>query len=304
MNPAEKPTLIVITGPTGSGKSQLAVDLALRLGCEIISADSRQIYRDIPIGTAAPTERQMQLVPHHFVGILGLEEHYSAAKFESDVLAILPQLWSKSPYAILCGGSMMYIDAVTKGIDDLPDISPEIRKKAMDIYVEGGIEGARKVLLQLDPDYYGIVDLNNHKRIVHAIEITMQAGVPYSTLRTGAVRQRNFNIIKFAIDYPREQLFERINSRVDEMIANGFEKEASGVFPFRHLNSLNTVGFKELFAVTEGRMDRDTAIARIAKNTRVYAKKQLTWMKKDPDIHYIDPDKALSQIIETLNNDC
>ncbi len=294
----------MITGPTGSGKSQLAVDLALRLGCEIISADSRQIYRDIPIGTAAPTERQMQLVPHHFVGILGLEEHYSAAKFESDVLALLPQLWSKSPYAILCGGSMMYIDAVTKGIDDLPDISPEIRKKAMDIYTEGGIESARKVLLQLDPDYYGIVDLNNHKRIVHAIEITMQAGVPYSTLRTGAVRQRNFNIIKFAIDYPREQLFERINSRVDEMIANGFEKEASGVFPFRHLNSLNTVGFKELFAVTEGRMDRDTAIARIAKNTRVYAKKQLTWMKKDPDIHYIDPDKALSQIIETLNNDC
>lgn len=294
----------MITGPTGSGKSQLAVDLALRLGCEIISADSRQIYRDIPIGTAAPTERQMQLVPHHFVGILGLEEHYSAAKFESDVLALLPQLWSKSPYAILCGGSMMYIDAVTKGIDDLPDISPEIRKKAMDIYSEGGIEGARKVLLQLDPDYYGIVDLNNHKRIVHAIEITMQAGVPYSTLRTGAVRQRNFNIIKFAIDYPREKLFERINSRVDEMIANGFEKEASGVFPFRHLNSLNTVGFKELFAVTEGRMDRDTAIARIAKNTRVYAKKQLTWMKKDPDIHYLDPDKALSQIIETLNNDC
>lgn len=294
----------MITGPTGSGKSQLAIDLALRLGCEIISADSRQIYRDIPIGTAAPTERQMQLVPHHFVGILGLEEHYSAAKFESDVLALLPQLWSKSPYAILCGGSMMYIDAVTKGIDDLPDISPEIRKKAMDIYSEGGIEGARKVLLQLDPDYYGIVDLNNHKRIVHAIEITMQAGVPYSTLRTGAVRQRNFNIIKFAIDYPREQLFERINSRVDEMIANGFEKEASGVFPFRHLNSLNTVGFKELFAVTDGRMDRDTAIARIAKNTRVYAKKQLTWMKKDPDIHYLDPDKALSQIIETLNNDC
>ncbi len=294
----------MITGPTGSGKSQLAIDLALRLGCEIISADSRQIYRDIPIGTAAPTERQMQLVPHHFVGILGLEEHYSAAKFESDVLALLPQLWSKSPYAILCGGSMMYIDAVTKGIDDLPDISPEIRKKAMDIYVKGGIEGARKVLLQLDPDYYGIVDLNNHKRIVHAIEITMQAGVPYSTLRTGAVRQRNFNIIKFAIDYPREQLFERINSRVDEMIANGFEKEASGVFPFRHLNSLNTVGFKELFAVTDGRMDRDTAIARIAKNTRVYAKKQLTWMKKDPDIHYLDPDKALSQIIETLNNDC
>ncbi len=293
----------MITGPTGSGKSQLAVELALRLGCEIISADSRQIYRDIPIGTAAPTERQMHLVPHHLVGFLGLDEHYSAAKFEADVLKLLPTLWSKSPYAILCGGSMMYIDAVTKGIDDLPDISPEIRKKAMEIYTEGGIDKAREVLRKLDPDYYGIVDLNNHKRIVHAIEITMQAGVPYSTLRTGAVRQRPFNIVKFAIGYPREMLFARINSRVDDMIASGFEKEAAEVFPFRHLNSLNTVGFKELFAVMDGRMDRHTAIARIAKNTRVYAKKQLTWMKKDPEIHYLDPDKALSQIIETINHE-
>lgn len=304
MSRAEKPTLIVITGPTGSGKSQLAVNLALQLGCEIISADSRQIYRDIPIGTAAPTKRQMQLVPHHLVGMLGLEDHYSAAKFESDVLKLLPQLWSKSKYAILCGGSMMYIDAVTKGIDDLPDISPEIRGKAMDIYKEGGIDRVREVLNHLDPDYYGIVDLNNHKRIIHAIEITMQAGVPYSTLRTGTVRQRHFNIVKFAIDYPREQLFARINSRVDDMMASGFESEAAEVFPFRHLNSLNTVGFKELFAVMEGRMDRETAIARIAKNTRVYAKKQLTWMKKDSDIHYLKPDKALSQIIEILNHDC
>ncbi|MDE6048492.1 MAG: tRNA (adenosine(37)-N6)-dimethylallyltransferase MiaA [Paramuribaculum sp.] len=296
-----KPTLIVITGPTGSGKSQLAVDLALKLNCEIISADSRQIYREIPIGTAAPTAEQLQAATHHFVGILSLEDSYSAARFEADALDLLPRLWAKSDYAIMCGGSMMYIDAVTKGIDDLPDISPEIRDRAMRIYTEGGIEAARKTLLSLDPEYYKIVDLNNHKRIVHAIEITMQAGVPYSSLRTGKVAERPFDIIKVAIDYPREQLFDRINRRVDAMIGQGFEDEARKVFDRRHLNSLNTVGFKELFAVLEGKMDRDTAIARIAKNTRVYAKKQLTWMKKDQDIHYLSPHNAINQILTILN---
>ena len=301
MSDRTSPTLIVITGPTGSGKSQLAVDLATKLGCEIISADSRQIYREIPIGTAAPTAEQLAAVPHHFVGTLSLEDSYSAARFEADVLDLLPELWSKSDYAIMCGGSMMYIDAVTKGIDDLPDISPDVRDAAMKIYTEGGIEKARQVLEAIDPEYYKIVDLNNHKRIVHAIEITMQAGVPYSTLRTGKVADRPFNILKFAIDYPREALFDRINRRVDEMIAGGFENEAEKVFSLRHLNSLNTVGFKELFAVMDGKMDRDTAIARIAKNTRVYAKKQLTWMKKDPDIHYLSPQNAINQILIELN---
>ena len=291
----------MITGPTGSGKSQLAVDLALKLNCEIISADSRQIYREIPIGTAAPTAEQLQAATHHFVGILSLEDSYSAARFEADALDLLPRLWAKSDYAIMCGGSMMYIDAVTKGIDDLPDISPEIRDRAMRIYTEGGIEATRKTLLSLDPEYYKIVDLNNHKRIVHAIEITMQAGVPYSSLRTGKVAERPFDIIKVAIDYPREQLFDRINRRVDAMIGQGFEDEARKVFDRRHLNSLNTVGFKELFAVLEGKMDRDTAIARIAKNTRVYAKKQLTWMKKDPDIHYLSPHNTINQILTILN---
>ncbi len=290
----------MITGPTGSGKSQLAVDLALILNCEIISADSRQIYREIPIGTAAPTVAQMQAVPHHFVGTLSLEESYSAARFEADTLDLLPKLWSKSDYAIMCGGSMMYIDAVTKGIDDLPDISPGIRAEAMRIYNEGGIEAVRKTLLSLDPEYYRIVDLNNHKRIVHAIEITMQAGVPYSSLRTGRVAERPFNIIKVAIDYPREQLFDRINRRVEAMIEQGFENEAKKVFDRRHLNSLNTVGFKELFAVLEGKMDRDTAIARIAKNTRVYAKKQLTWMKKDPAIHYLPADAPIPALLSLI----
>ncbi|MDE6459216.1 MAG: tRNA (adenosine(37)-N6)-dimethylallyltransferase MiaA [Paramuribaculum sp.] len=301
MSRNHKPTLIVITGPTGSGKSQLAVDLAEKLGCEIISADSRQIFLDIPIGTAAPTAKQLAAVPHHFVGTLSLEQSYSAARFEADVLDLLPKLWNKNDYAIMCGGSMMYIDAVTKGIDDLPDISPEVRDAAMRIYTEGGINKARDVLKTLDPEYYKIVDINNHKRIVHAIEITMQAGVPYSSLRTGKVAERHFNIVKFAIDYPREELFDRINRRVEEMIASGFEREAEKVFDLRHLNSLNTVGFKELFAVLEGKMDRNTAIARIAKNTRVFAKKQLTWMKKDSDIHYLSPDSAINQILSILN---
>lgn len=302
MNETKRPTLIVITGPTGSGKSQLAVDLALTLGCEIISADSRQIFREIPIGTAAPTPEQMALVPHHFVGTLSIEDTYSAARFEADVLTLLPRLWRKSDYAIMCGGSMMYIDAVTKGIDNLPEISPEIRAEAMRIFTEGGIGKARETLRNLDPDYYSIVDLNNHKRIVHAIEITMQAGVPYSTLRTGAVVQRPFDIIKFAIDYPREELFDRINRRVEAMIEQGFEAEAAAVFHKRHLNSLNTVGYKELFAMMEGKMDRATAIPRIAKNTRVYAKKQLTWMKKDPAIHYLPPTGALEALLSVLEN--
>ena len=226
MNEQHRPTLIVITGPTGSGKSDLAVRIAENLGCEIISADSRQIYKDIPIGTAAPDAEQKAAVPHHFVGILDLDEPYSAARFESDVLALLPQLWKSSPYAIMCGGSMMYIDAVVNGIDDLPEISPENRRAATDLYLTGGIEAIRSRLRLLDPAYYDCVDINNHKRIIHAIEISLQAGVPYSSLRTGVKRKRDFDIIKFALDYPRDRLFCRINRRVEAMIAAGWEKEA------------------------------------------------------------------------------
>lgn len=271
------------------------------LRCDIISADSRQIYRGIPIGTAAPTQEQLAAARHHFVASLPLDVPYSAAKFEADVLALLPRIWSESGYAVMCGGSMMYIDAVCSGIDLLPEISPAIRRAAMDIYTTGGLDAIRTRLRELDPAYYDIVDLNNHKRIVHAIEISLQAGVPYSSLRTGQKRERDFNIIKFAIDYPRPQLFDRINSRVEAMIAAGWEAEAAAVFPLRDLNSLNTVGYKELFAMMEGHMDRPTAIARIAKNTRVYAKKQLTWMKKDPSIHLLPHDSPLKSLLDILN---
>ena len=295
-----EPTLIVITGPTGSGKTALSLSVAKKLNCHILSADSRQLYREIPIGTAAPTIEELQEAPHHFVGTLGLEDYYSAAQYESDALSLLGQLWQENRYAVMCGGSMMYVDAVCRGIDELPTISAAIREKAMAIYEEGGLSLLQKTLQRLDPEYYEIVDKNNHKRLVHAIEIIMEAGVPYSSLRTGEVKQRDFRIVKVAINYEREQLFDRINRQVDKMIAEGLEEEARRVYHLRHLNSLNTVGYKEMFAYFDGTMDYETAIARIAKNTRVYAKKQLTWLKKDPTIHYLNPSTAFEELMALI----
>ena len=246
------------------------------------------MFREIPIGTAAPTPEQLAAVTHHFVGNLSLTDYYSAARFEEEVHELLPQLWKKNDYAIMCGGSMMYIDAVCNGIDLLPTVSDSNRAKALKIYQEEGLEGLIEQLKKYDPDYLTTApDLKNHKRLVHALEISMEAGQPYSSLLTGRKTERPYRILKFAIDMPREELFDRINRRVDMMIADGLEEEARSVYPMRHLNSLNTVGFKEMFAMFEGNMDRATAIARIGKNTRVYAKKQLTWFKRDPSIHYI-----------------
>ncbi len=293
-------TLIVVTGPTGSGKTDLAIKLALHYGCHILSADSRQLYREIPIGTAAPTAKQLALVPHHFVGTLSLEDYYSAAQYEEDVMRLLPSLWAQNDYVVMCGGSMMYVDAVTKGIDELPTITPRIREKAMAIYRDGGIEALRSTLLGIDPVYYSQVDLNNHKRLVHAIEITMQAGVPYSSLRTGKVKHRPFRIVKMALDYEREILFDRINRRVDAMVRTGLEQEARSVYHLRHLNALNTVGYKEMFAYFDGTMDYETAVARIGKNTRVYAKKQITWFKRDAELSMLSPAGAFEQAVDLV----
>ena len=281
--------LIVITGPTGIGKTNVAIEIAERLGTEIVSADSRQIYRDIPIGTAAPDAGQLARVRHHFVGTLGLDEYFSAAQYEAEALEVIARLHSCHNDVVMCGGSMMYVDAVCRGIDDIPTISSEIRNHLMERYQRDGIESLRISLLGYDPEYYRMVDLNNHRRIIHALEICLQAGVPYSSLRTGEANKRPFEIVKIALNMPREQLFDRINRRVDAMMLEGLEQEARKVYPLRHLNSLNTVGFKEMFAYFDGTLSRDTAIERIKKNTRVYAKKQLTWFAKDSQIIWCEP---------------
>lgn len=275
-----RPTLIVITGATASGKTAVALDIARRLGCDIISADSRQIYRGIPVGTAAPTPAELARVRHHFVGILDLDAYYSAAMFERDVMELLPRLWSRNSCAVMCGGSMMYVDAVTDGIDELPTISDSVRAHVRDIESHSGLPGLLALLEIVDPAYAAQVDPANTKRVAHAVEISLQAGRPYSELRVGHRKERPFDIIKVAIDMPRAELFDRINRRVDAMMEHGLLDEARRVYPLRHLNALNTVGYKELFAYLDGDMDLPTAVARIAKNTRVYAKKQLTWLSR------------------------
>lgn len=295
-------TLIVITGPTGSGKTALSIELAQRLGCEIVSADSRQLFKEIPIGTAAPSAEELAAVRHHFVGCLELGDYYSAACFEADVMKLLPELFGRCDYAILCGGSMMYVDAVTKGIDQLPTISEDVRRKAYGLLEQKGIEAVRERLRELDPEYYSQVDVNNHKRLVHAVEICLEAGKPYSELRTGQAKKRDFRVVKFAFDYRREELFDRINQRVEQMVANGLVEEARSVVSQRHLNSLNTVGYKEMFRMFDGEWDLATAIARIQKNTRVFAKKQLTWLRRDGEVNWLDPHSVdvVEQIVSSV----
>lgn len=295
-------TLIVITGATATGKSGVAVEVARRLGCEIISADSRQIYREIPIVSAAPTPEEMGGIRHHFIGTLPIDTYYSAARFESEVSGLLPALFKESPYAILCGGSMMYVDAVTDGIDELPDISPETREYVARLYEFHGIEGLMAQLEILDADYAREVDPANHKRLCHALEITLESGCPYSQLRTGSKKERPFDIVKIALDWPREELFDRINQRVGRMVEAGLIEEARRLYPFRRLNSLNTVGLKELFTYFDGKMTLDEALQRIAKNTRVYAKKQITWLNR-PSVRpaiWIKPESAAEKILEIL----
>lgn len=284
--------LIVITGPTASGKTAMAIKLARKLGTEIISADSRQLFREIPTGTAQPSAEELAAVRHHFIGTLSLGDYYSAARYEEDVMRLVPEIFARcNGTAVMCGGSMMYVDAVCRGIDLLPTVSPEIRQYALALWQEGGNEAVIDRLRRLDPAYLETVDLKNHRRLVHALEICLESGRPYSELRTGAVKPRPFEIEKYAIDLPREVLFDRINRRVERMMEEGLLEEARRVFPLRTLNSLNTVGYKELFAFFDGLWDLPTAVARIQKNTRVYAKKQLTWLRRDADVRWLSGDE-------------
>ena len=289
-------TLIVITGPTGIGKSATAIDLAQRLSTEIISADSRQVYKGIPIITAAPTEEERSIVPHHLVDFLELDEYYSASLFEQQALSLLDQIFRRSDYAVVCGGSMMYVDALCNGIDELPTIPDNIRQQLMHEHADNGNDWLLQRLEQLDPVYYNQVDRQNTKRVFHAVEICLASGRPYSSLRTGTRRSRPFRIIKTALTADRQLIFDRINLRVEKMLEMGMLDEARSVYHLRHLNSLNTVGFKEMFRYIDGEWDLPTAIARMQKNTRVYAKKQMTWYQRDPLIHWID---ASAQVTPT-----
>lgn len=294
--------LIVLVGPTGVGKTDVAITLAKALGCEIINADSRQIYRDMVIGTAAPTEAQLREVRHYFVGTLSLNDYYSAARFESDVLSLLSEFPSRD-IMLLSGGSMLYIDAVTKGIDDIPTVSDEVRTWMRQRLQDEGLERLTEELRLLDPDYYAIADRKNTQRIIHALEICHQSGHPYSSFRTQASKPRPFNIIKIGLQRERQELFDRINRRVDIMIEEGLLDEARRLLPYRDSNALNTVGYKEMFKVLDGEWTLSFAVERLKKNTRVYAKKQMTWWMRDNEIQWFQPeetDKILTFIRQNL----
>ena len=280
--------LIVILGPTGVGKTDLSIELANQLQCPIISADSRQIYKGLTIGTDAPTQRQLERAKHYFIGTLSVEDYFSASEFEDEAIKLLDELHKSHNNVVMSGGSMMYIDAVCKGIDDIPTIDPILRKQLMEQYQKEGLDSIRMQLKMLDPVFYNQVDLKNHKRVIHALEVCIMTGKPYSLLRTNKVKERPFEIIRIGLTRPREQLYARINARVDQMIERGLVKEARKFYPYKHLNSLNTVGYKELFMHFDGKWTLDFAIDKIKQHSRNYARKQLSWFNRSHDIHWID----------------
>lgn len=293
-------TLVVLIGPTGVGKTALSLRLAEALNACIISADSRQLYADLKIGTAAPTAEELQQVPHHLVGTLKLTDYYSAAQYETEVMTLLDKLFQERDNVLLTGGSMMYIDAVCKGIDDIPTVDAETRQLLMQKYETEGLEQLCAELRLLDPEYYKVVDLKNPKRVIHALEICYMTGRTYTSYRTQQTKQRPFRIIKIGLTRPREELYERINQRVLQMIADGLEAEARSVYPYRHLNSLNTVGYKEMFRYFDGEWTLPFAIEKIQQNSRIYSRKQMTWFKRDEEIRWFNPDEE-SAILQYLS---
>lgn len=281
--------VFVITGPTGVGKSNLAMHLAQKFGCSIISADSRQLFKEIPIGTAAPSEEDRKAVPHYFVACLSIKDYFSASIFEKESIRLLEdKLFKENPIQIVCGGSMMYIDAFCNGIDDVPDVPAEVRNELWKRYESEGVEKLSQELRLIDPSYYKCIDPRNHKRIIHALEVFISTGKPFSSFHKKTKCKRDFNIIKICVRAEREKLYERINNRVDKMISQGLIEEAKKVYPFRDLNALNTVGYKELFDAFDGKTSLEEAIELIKRNSRHYARKQLTWWRRDKEIRYID----------------
>ena len=292
-------TLFVIIGPTGVGKTETCLQVAEHLNTPIVNADSRQIFKEIPIGTAAPTAEQRQRVRHYFVGTHSIADYYSAAMYEADVMSLLPRLFkeSYSSSALLSGGSMMYVDAVCKGIDDIPTINDETRELMKRRLAEEGLEAMVEELRQLDPEHWAIVDKHNPRRVIHALEICHMTGKTYTSFRTNSIKRRPFRIVKIGLNREREELYERINLRVLQMMELGLEQEARSMYTLRHLNALNTVGYKELFQHFDGGIPLEEAVRQIQSNTRRYMRKQLTWFKRDEEIRWFHPDK----IKEILN---
>lgn len=287
-----KNILIVILGPTGVGKTDLAIDIAAFFGSEIISADSRQFYREMKIGTAVPPDCHLKRINHHFIGFLSVKDYFSSSLYERAVIKLLPSLFHKNRIVIMTGGSGLYIDAVCKGIDDIPDIDPEIREKYNLKYKAEGIESLRRTLKVVDPDFYARVDLRNPKRIIRALEVFDSTGRRFSDFLTSKHVKRDFNIIKIGLRRERKDLYNRLNQRVDEMIGNGLEQEARSLFDLRHLNPLKSVGYRELFQYFEGSISREKAIELIKRNSRRYAKRQMTWWSRDEEITWYHPDQV------------
>lgn len=284
-------TLIVLIGPTGVGKTELSLRLAEGFQTSIVSADSRQLYADLKIGTAAPTEEQLKRVPHYLVGTLRLTDYYSAAQYEAEAMEILNRLFTRRDVVILTGGSMMYVDAVCKGIDDIPTVDEDTRRTMLQRYETEGLEPLCAELCLLDPEYYRIVDLKNPKRVIHALEICYMTGRTYTSFRTRQTKERPFRILKIGLKRDREELYGRINRRVDEMMKDGLLDEVRSVLPYRHLNSLNTVGYKELFKYLDGEWELPFTIEKIKQNSRIYSRKQMTWFKRDEEIRWFHPEQ-------------
>ena len=294
-------TLIVITGPTAVGKTKLTIELARLFNVPIINADSRQLFRGMEIGTAAPTDKERQQARHEFTGMLNLEDYYSASMFEQDVLSWLSQHFKEHDIALMSGVSMMYIDAVCNGIDDIPTIRDDIRTMMKQRLQEEGLEALCEELKRLDPEHYEVVDKKNTRRVVHALEICHQTGNTYTSFRRQQKKERPFHLIKIGLNRPREELYERINQRVDNMMEQGLEAEARKLYPQRQLNALNTVGYKEMFAYMDGTWTLEEAIERMKGNTRRYARKQLTWFKRDKDMKWFHPDDK-EQILNYISS--
>ncbi len=282
-------TLVVITGPTAVGKTALCIKLAKHYGIPIINADSRQIYRELRIGTASPSDEQLREVKHYFVRSIGIDDYYNASLYEQDVLRVLDEQFCHSPIQLLTGGSMMYIDAVCNGIDDIPTIRDDIRNEMKRRYAEEGLEALCADLQRLDPEHYAVVDRKNYRRVIHALEICYQTGQTYTSFRKQERKQRPFRIVKIGLNRERDELYQRINSRVDQMMTEGLLDEARSLYDKRSNNALNTVGYKEMFAYLDSTWTLDEAIERMKGNTRRYARKQLTWFRRDTEMQWFHP---------------